>query len=156
MKSWKESKDEVQEVKSDKEMAKSILKMVETREKELESKDKKEFTSLVIEDYYEIIKEAITAIMAIDGYKTLSHEVLIGYLKEFYKQFSESEILLADQLRKLRNKIAYKGFFVEYSFLERNESDIKEIISKLKQILNENLAEKNGDKKDYKENEDDG
>lgn len=130
--------------------------MIEVREKALGLKDKMEFTSLIVEDYYEIIKEAITAIMAIDGYKTLSHEVLIGYLKEFYKQFSESEILLADQLRKLRNKIAYKGFFVEYSFLERNESDIKEIISKLKQILNENLAEKNGDKKDYKENEDEG
>ena len=141
MKTWEDVHDEIEEVTSDKEMARSILKMVEVRERELESKDKKEFTSLAVEDYYEIIKEGITAVMAVDGRKTLSHDALVVYLKEFYKQFSESETMLADQLRKLRNKIAYKGFFVEYDFLERNESNIKEIISKLKEILNERLTE---------------
>lgn len=144
MKSWKESQEEIRRVKPDREMAKSILKMIEVRMKALEQFDKKEFASLIVEDYYEIIKEAITALMSMDGYKTLSHEVLLGYLKEFFPQFSESDIVLADQFRQLRNKIAYKGFFVAPDFVERNEAKIKEIVFRLKQILERKIA---GEKK---------
>jgi len=140
LKAWKESQEEVRRVKPDKEMAKSILKMIETRMKALELKDRKEFASLVVEDYYEIVKEAITALMAIDGYKTLSHEVLIGYLKEFFPQLSESEITLADQFRQLRNKITYKGFFVTPDFLERNEEKINIVTLKLLNILKQKLS----------------
>jgi hypothetical protein len=78
--------------------------------------------------------------MALDGYKTLSHEVLVAYLKEFYPQFSESEILLVDQLRQLRYKIAYKGFFITHDFLERTEARMKSIVSKIKRILEDRLA----------------
>lgn len=120
MKSWQDSQEDAVKVRPDKETAKSILKMIEVRERALELKDRKEFTSLVVEDYYEIIKEAITALMAADGYKTLSHE-------------------------ELRNKIVYKGFFVEYDFLERNETGIKEVVAKLKLILKEKLAEERDD-----------
>jgi hypothetical protein len=141
MKLWKES-EKVRRVKPDKEMAKSILRMIKVRMKELETKDRKEFASLIVEDYYEIIKEAITALMAIDGYKTLSHEVLIGYLKEFFPQFSEAEIMLTDQIRQIRNKITYKGFFVTPDFLDRNEARIKRIVIKLIQILEEKIVEK--------------
>lgn len=135
MKFWEESQDEVRKVKPDKETAKSLLKMIETRVRVLEIMNRKEFASLIVESYYEIIKEAITALMAIDGYKTLSHEVLIGYLKEFYPQFSEYEIGLIDEFRKLRNNIAYKGFFIAPDFVERNEARIKGIVLKLVQIL---------------------
>jgi hypothetical protein len=141
MKLWKES-EKVRRVKPDKEMAKSILRMIKVRMKELETKDRKEFASLIVEDYYEIIKEAITALMAIDGYKTLSHEVLIGYLKEFFPQFSEAEIMLTDQIRQIRNKITCKGFFVTPDFLDRNEARIKRIVIKLIQILEEKIVEK--------------
>ena len=82
-------------MKADKEMAKSILKMVDVRlealDLELEKTD--QFASLVVEDYYEIIKEIITALMAVDGYKTLSHEVLIGYLNEFYPSSLAQKLL---------------------------------------------------------------
>ncbi|MBI2675808.1 MAG: hypothetical protein HYX24_05085 [Candidatus Aenigmarchaeota archaeon] len=140
MKLWSEAQEDVRKVKPDREMARSMVKMIEVRMKELEPKDRKEFASLVVEDYYEIIKEAVTALMATDGYKTLSHDVLIGYLKEFFPQFSEYEISLADHLRQLRNKIAYKGFFVNPDFLERNEEKIKALALKLIAILRERLA----------------
>ncbi|MBI2583478.1 MAG: hypothetical protein HYW25_02325 [Candidatus Aenigmarchaeota archaeon] len=140
MKTWQESQEEVRKIYPDGEMARSMLKMIEMRIKEAELKNKREFASLVVEDYYEIIKETITALMAMDGYKTLSHEVLIGYLKEFYPRFSDAEINLMDHLRKLRNKIVYKGFFVNPDFLERNEKRIKIVMSKLLKILKEKLA----------------
>ena len=142
MKSWQELKKEVRPVRPDREMAKSILKMVEVRIKELSGKDRKEFASLVVEAYYEIIKEAITAIMAIDGCKTLSHEALIAYLKEFYPRFSNEEIILADNLRKLRHKIAYEGFSIPADFLERNEAAIKKFVSELVEFLKDKLPRK--------------
>ena len=108
--------------------------------KALELLDRKEFSSLVAEGYYEIVKEALTALMTLDGYKTLSHEVLIGYLKEFFPKFTEHEIMLADRLRQVRNKIAYKGFFVAPEFIERNEKDIKEFVVKLVEILKKKLG----------------
>jgi hypothetical protein len=140
MKLWKDSREEVKRITPDRQMAKAILKMIEVRMKALGLKDRKEFASLVVEDYYEIIKEAVTALMALDGYKTLSHEVLVGYLKEFYPQFSEAEILLVDQLRQLRNRIAYKGFFITNDFLERTEARMKTVVSKIKTILEDRLA----------------
>lgn len=140
MKLWKESQEEVKRIAPDRQMAKAILKMIEVRMKALSLVDRKEFASLVVEDYYEITKEAITALMALDGYKTLSHEVLVAYLKEFYPQFSESEILLVDQLRQLRNKIAYRGFFITHDFLERTEARMRSIVSKIKRILEDGLA----------------
>jgi len=135
MKLWNESQDEVKIVKKDIEMAKSIMKMIEIRSKAVETLINEEFVSLKLEGYYEVIKEGITALMAVDGYRTLSHEVLIGYLKEFYNDFSESDIMLIDQIRQLRNKIAYKGFFIDKDYMERNEAKIKHIIKKLNEIL---------------------
>ena len=140
MKSWKES--QVRIVKKDFEMAKSILKMIEVRTKASEILTSDEFISLKLEGYYEVIKETITALMAVGGYKTLSHEVLVSYLKEFYTEFSESEISLIDQIRRLRNKIAYKGFFIDKDYLDRNEIKIKSIIEKLRRTLNSKLENK--------------
>lgn len=36
----------------------------------------------IIEQYYEVIKELITAIMYLNGFKTLSHKALIFYLEK--------------------------------------------------------------------------
>jgi len=113
MKCWKESQEEVRKVRPDKEMAKSLLKMIEVRTKMIRTLNNDQFVSIKIENYYEIIKEAITALMSIDGYKTLSHEILIGYLHEFYKDFSKHEINLIDQVRQIRNKIVYRGFLLK-------------------------------------------
>ncbi len=140
MKMWKDSQDDVRKVSPDKELARTILDMVEVRIKAVGQRDRIEFASLVVEDYYEIIKECITALMAMDGNKTLSHDVLIGYLYEFFPEFSASEIALADQLRIMRNKIAYKGFFVNPDFLERNEKRIKAFVAKLSEILKKKLG----------------
>lgn len=61
-------------------------------------------------------------------------------MKEFYPQFSDAEILLIDQFRQLRNKIAYKGFFITHDFLVRTESRMKTVVSKIKSILKDRLA----------------
>ena len=141
MKEWDEVKNEVWKVKPDKQLTRSILKMVNVRLNAIKSLDKKEFASIIAENYYEVIKELITAVMSVDGYKTLSHEVLASYLKQFYKTLDRNELFLIDQLRQVRNKIVYKGFFVQENYLEANENQLKFIIGKLRNILEEKLSE---------------
>jgi hypothetical protein len=119
-----------------KERAISILKMISLLEERIKSQDKLKMAALIVSDYYEIIKELITAILLINGYKTLSHIDLIDYLREKYPQFNAEEISILDDLRILRNRITYEGFLIELSYLKRNEFLFKDIIDKLKGILN--------------------
>ena len=140
MKEWEEVKELIRKVKPNKEVAKSLLKMAKIRLEEVKQKDIKKFASLATEDYYEIIKECITALMSIDGLKTLRHEALVAYLKKFYPQFSQEKIALIDMLRILRNKIVYYGFFVQPEFVERNKERILKIIQKLIKIIKEKVG----------------
>lgn len=117
------------------EKARNILKMILLIEERIKNQDKEKMTALIIADYYEIIKELITAILLTDGYKTLSHKDLFDYLNEKYPQFNANDISNLNDLRVLRNRIAYEGFFVDISYLKRNEILFKEIIKKLKNIL---------------------
>src|SRR3989344_79293 len=139
MKTWKECESEIHQVQQDTEMAAALLVMMGIRQRAAESLDREKFSSIIVEGYYEVIKEAITALMAIDGRKTLSHEALVAYLAEFYKECSEYEIRLIDQLRQLRNKIVYRGFIVRKDYLERNEKEIQRILIKLRQIIENKL-----------------
>ena len=117
------------------ERVKSILEMVLLIEERIMVQNKKKMASLIISDYYEIIKELITAVLLKDGYKTLSHKDLIDYIKERYDDFSHHEISVLDNLRILRNRISYEGYKIDISYLERNEDLFKSIIRKLKKVL---------------------
>ena len=123
----------------DKEKARNILKMVSLIEERIKTQDKEKMTALIIADYYEIIKELITAILLTDGYKTLSHKDLFDYLKEKYSQFNANDFSNLDYLRVLRNRITYEGFFVDVSYLKRNETLFRDIIKKLKNLLTDKL-----------------
>lgn len=127
-------------VTPDKERARSILKMTLLIEERIKLQDRKRMATLIISDYYEIIKELITAVLFIDGYRTLSHKDLIDYLKENYQEFNEHEISVLDDLRVLRNRISYEGFLVDSAYLERNEKQLKAIIKKLTGLVNKRLA----------------
>lgn len=135
MKEWDERSDQVSKITPDKEKAKALLRVIALREKNINLMNSTGFTTLIIEGYYEIIKELITAIMSVDGWKTTSHELLIGYLAEFYKEFSQAELYIIDQLRKTRNDISYRGVIIKEEYLVRNKISILQIIDKLKQIL---------------------
>lgn len=91
-----------------------------------------------MEAYWEIIKQLITAGLTLDGYKSYSQECLVSYLQEFY-DFSEAELDLIDELRKLRNDIDYRGRYLKMDYLNRKEDKIEGIISKLKEKVEERL-----------------
>ncbi|MGD9276576.1 MAG: hypothetical protein PVJ67_05365 [Candidatus Pacearchaeota archaeon] len=126
-------------VTPDKEKSKNILEMINLIEERIKVQDKDKFSSLIISCYYEIIKELITILLLIDGYKTLSHKDLIVYLKSNYSEISSSEIMLVDNLRIVRNRISYEGTKIDFSYLENKEIKIKQIIKKLKSLVNNKL-----------------
>lgn len=134
---------ELVRVTPNKEKAKSMLKMAKTRLEMLETIDSAKYTTLVVEGYYEAIKELMSSILSLDGYKTMgegAHQMLIEYLDEAYcAEFCQSEIYFLDDLRKIRNRINYDGFFVKEDYFERNKGTIFEIIEKLTAIINARL-----------------
>lgn len=122
----------------DKEKAASIIKMVDVTQEMVAEINHNKFPSNVTKEYYEIIRELISVILLLDGYKTLgegAHRELIEYLQTNYKEINQSEIELIEKLRKIRNKIAYDGFFVNFEFIERNKNQIINITTKLKSII---------------------
>lgn len=117
--------------------AKSLKYMAEDRLNDIKH-EKKPYK--IVEQYYEVIKELITASMYADGLKTLSHKSLISYLEGNYsKLFEKYEFIFIDETRKLRNDILYYGKQVDASFLVNNEEKLKIIIKKLIKIVNEKL-----------------
>lgn len=135
--------EELTRITPDKEKARSILKMVDTTLEMIKHLDKSKFPSNVAKEYYEVIREMISIILLLDGYKTVgegAHKKQIEYLEENYKEFNKIDIALIDDLRIIRNKIAYDGFFVKQNYIERKLSDIQEVIKKLKWVINKKIA----------------
>jgi len=125
-------------VTPNKEKAHSILKMVDTTIEMINFLDITKFSSNVTKEYYDVIRELISVVLLLDGYKTHgegAHKKLIDYLQSNYKEINEYEISLIDDLRITRNKIAYDGFFVDKDYIERKKEDIEKIIKKLKNII---------------------
>ncbi|MFH1310799.1 MAG: hypothetical protein ABIH65_00130 [Nanoarchaeota archaeon] len=79
----------------DKEKAKSILKMANSREQFLKDMEKiKIYSTIITENYYEIIKELCIAVILTDGYKAIgenAHKELIDFMRR-YKEFNDFEI----------------------------------------------------------------
>lgn len=122
--------DKIFKITRDKERANDLFVMAQERLEIIKilPKDK---SYKIIEEYYEIMKELITALMYLDGYKTLSHKKLIEYFEEKNKNFDKAEIQLIDTLKKFRNEIVYYGKQISDAFLKNNEKEITLIIKKL-------------------------
>ena len=129
----------------DKEKAKSVIKMADTTLKMIGSINQKEFPSNAIKEYYEVLREFISVVLLLDGLKVKgegAHKNLIDYLGYNYKEFNQSEISLLDDLRTLRNRISYDGFFVSEDYLERRRKDILHLIEKARNLSLKKLTSK--------------
>jgi len=119
--------DKIFRINKDKERAEDLIRMASERFADL-SLIPRERIYRIIEEYYEIIKELLTAIMYLDGFKTLSHIKLIEYFSKTYNLLTENQIKLIDTLRKFRIGIVYYGRKISKEFLINYESEIKKII----------------------------
>lgn len=131
--------NKVFERKEDLSAARSLFSIAKTRIMDNDQRERTdEKVPLIVEAYWEIIKQLITAALTLNGYKSYSQECLVSHLQEFY-DFSEAELDLIDELRKLRNDIDYRGRYLKMDYLNRKEDKIEGIISKLKEKVEERL-----------------
>jgi len=124
----------------DKNKAASIFKMLDKTLEMIKTIDIDKFPSNVTKEYYNIIRELISVIALLDGYKTYgegAHKSLIDYVEKNKKEVTSYEISLINELRITRNKIEYDGFFVEKIYIERRLEDILILVEKLKKIIKE-------------------
>lgn len=135
-------KEHIKSITKDKDKAISLLKMADMRYEFWSNlKFDSKYTSIAVDGYYEIMKELLTALLYLEGYKSDNHECLIAYLKEHYSDLSY-EVGILYQLKRVRNDIDYKGFFVNAEYLERNKLEFKHIIETLQKIIKDKLKKK--------------
>lgn len=130
----------VKKVKENPEQAKAILELAKRRLESTKKRRKDEYPQFLIESYYEVIKELISSLLAIHGYKSYSHECLVSFLNEYYPSFLDDfQLHFLDSMRKLRSDIQYRGRDVADDYLERNLSTIENIIKILTDLVDKEL-----------------
>jgi hypothetical protein len=110
--------------------AQQLRKMALIRKEFWQQSTEEKFISLQTEGYYEIMKELVLAKMYEDGFNCTNHVCLFLFAKK-QEFITEREFLVLDNLRKIRNNMSYRGFFVVKEYMERNKPFFEKIIKKL-------------------------
>ena len=121
---------EVIRVKQDEARARSLLLLAEERLRDV--KDYKPYKK--VEEYWDISKELILAIMVARGLNTLSHKTLIEWARNSIGELSIFEINVLDTFRKARNDISYYGKKQKEAIIREFEATIRTTISKLLEL----------------------
>lgn len=127
----------MRQIQPDKQKAKSLLQMAEITLQRIYETDITKYPSNVLKDYYDVIHSILEAILYNIGKKTSgegAHEQLISEVCHIYKIPDQYFIFMQD-LRHIRNRIAYEGFSIESSYVLRNKEKIEKIIVVLKQVV---------------------
>ncbi len=123
-------KGSVKKTLPDKNRAKSLIKRLKLAEELGDPNFKLEMS-------YESLIECIEAIMALNGYKSYSHEADIAFLREM--GFSEEYIVRLDNLRKLRHKSKYYGEIISKELAEYTIEIAKDVLNKLLRIFEDRI-----------------
>ncbi|MBS3085541.1 hypothetical protein J4225_02550 [Candidatus Pacearchaeota archaeon] len=121
----------------DNEKVKSVLRLIKEREEFISFADSSRFSTSVVENYYEIIKELAGALILLDGLKATgenAHKDLINYLIN-YEEFLEEDIVFMNDLRIKRNNSSYEGKRINSVYFQNNKNKILSIILRLKEII---------------------
>ena len=97
----------VKKREQDKELAKSLLNDARQRAEKTKMLDVNTFSKMIFENIYDALRDLLDALLAIDGYKSYSHEASIAYLKKY--KIEDSVIVELDNFRFRRNASKYYG-----------------------------------------------
>lgn len=127
--------DKLRKVEPDQFKINSIRKVADARLRAIRQITKdSETSSIIVEGYYEIIKELLTAFLLKNGLKANDHENLINYFKEQLPEF-EYEAMKIHQLKNIRNRLNYEGIFIKPEYLGNNEAEFIHIIDLINKFL---------------------
>ncbi len=133
---------DVRKVSIDQNLAKSLIDQSLRRfnyvEKEVITEENRDF---VLDNYYEALRTIADAWLAINGYKSYSHEATISFLLN-EKDFEQSSIEKFDRLRRLRNGIHYYGKRVALADSRDARELAKMLFVKLKSKINTKINQK--------------
>lgn len=101
------SEGSVKKRKPDFELAKSLIKDAKERFEKVSRLDTPAFSKIVFENVYDALRCILDALLALDGYKSYSHEASIAYLRKY--KFEDSLIKELDNFRQTRNSSKYYG-----------------------------------------------
>lgn len=130
-------------IQKDLEKAKAIVELVEKRKEFVNSFGNKKFTTIVCENYYEIIKELATALFLSKGIRFVGEYAHKELIEETIKILNLEELYLVflDDFRIRRNGSLYYGEQFENNYLDNNENKIKFIINNIEKYLKKELQD---------------
>ncbi|PIN71626.1 hypothetical protein CO153_02960 [Candidatus Pacearchaeota archaeon CG_4_9_14_3_um_filter_30_11] len=97
----------VKKVSSDPSLANFLLADAKERFSQSIKLKLKEFNKIIFENVYDSLRNILDALLAINGFKSYSHEASIAFLQKF--NIEESIILELDNFRYQRNSSKYYG-----------------------------------------------
>ncbi|MBL7160658.1 MAG: hypothetical protein ISS93_02265 [Candidatus Aenigmarchaeota archaeon] len=127
------SKGDVKKVSKDIALARSLMEAAKDRLAFAKSQPANERAArFVLEEAYEAVREALDAKLALDGYKSYSHEAPIAYIKN--KGLSEGEAHAINHFRFLKNRTKYYGKRVSVADSREAVSMAEKMLPKIERI----------------------
>ena len=120
-----------------KQKAKSLKNMAELTLQRLRESNLLKYPSNSLTDYYDIIHKLMESLTNLEGIKIKgdgAHQELIDHICSKH-EFSEADKIFLQEMRDLRNRINYEGFFVNEFFINSNKDRIELIIQKLLNLI---------------------
>ena len=111
--------------------ARGLLRQADDRLDLLKGMDREKHATFIVEGYYEVIKELAVALLAVQGLKARNHRDLIEFLGS-RGILQGNALVVTDELRRVRNRIAYEGLAVRPDYLRRRERIVRAIIARLR------------------------
>lgn len=133
---WEDCKEKfIRKVEIDEERINSIIDKALKRLKRAQNTEVNlDTVSLIVEDYYEVIKELLVAYLLKNGLRAKNHQCLISY---FYKKNPdyEREALLISQMSFFRNRLNYYGEDIPLEFYKENKEEFERLIKLIKDLI---------------------
>ncbi len=130
---------EVKKAAPDINLAKSLVKDMIERARDAISLDISKFPKIIFENIYDSLRDFADVLLAIDGFKSYSHQASFAYLSKY--GFEDSLLDVLDKFRYKRNSSKYYGQSISIdeakeilNFYNRNKQKIN-ILLKKKKIL---------------------
>jgi len=115
--------------------AKSLIKASEDAIKSVGELSMKNYNfSTIIRELYEALRQCCESIGYTKGYKFVSHEAIIHFLKEVLNE--ERLSLSFDYYRKLRVGVNYYGKDISKETVEKALKEVPLMVSRLKEMVN--------------------
>lgn len=129
--------------KTDRQKAKSLINTAKVTLERLRETNKEKYPSNTLTDYYDIIRELMEALTALEGIKFKgdgAHIEIIDYVCDKHN-LKESSRHFIQEMRNYRNRISYEGFNIKEEYIKTNSKRIEKIINKLLNLFNKKLRQ---------------